>query len=215
MRTGPERHDDDSGSTLRERKKRRTRQAIIDAGVDLIERVGYDRATVADIAAAADIGTRTFFSYFDSKDALLFPESDRRVRSVLTALEERGPGDGPVDVLLAALEQPGDAHDEMLSRAAQLRLRLMDSSAAVRGRALALQHEAEHTIAAALRAAFPDELDEITTAALVGAYVGAVTASLRALMSDGVPDPGEIGGLRARLQSAVEAVLRPPSGTDG
>ena len=56
--------------SLRDRKRARTRQAIINAAVELFERNGYDGTTVADIAAAADIGTRTFFSYFASKEEL-------------------------------------------------------------------------------------------------------------------------------------------------
>ena len=62
--------------SLRDRKRARTRQALVDAATDLFERNGYDETTVADIAAAAEIGTRTFFSYFASKEELLFPESD-------------------------------------------------------------------------------------------------------------------------------------------
>ena len=43
---------------LRERKRERTRLAIVDAATALFEQRGYDGTTVADIAAAADIGTR-------------------------------------------------------------------------------------------------------------------------------------------------------------
>jgi len=86
-----------SGSTLRERKRDRTRNALIDAAIDLFERNGYDGTTVADIAEAADIGTRTFFSYFASKEELLFPESDARVAAAVTAIANREPGDRPAD----------------------------------------------------------------------------------------------------------------------
>ena len=50
-------------SSLRERKRVRTREALIDAAAELFERRGYDGTTIADIAAAADVSTRTFFSY--------------------------------------------------------------------------------------------------------------------------------------------------------
>ena len=99
--------------TLRDRKRERTRLALIDAAADLFERRGYDRTTVADIAAAADIGTRTFFSYFASKEELLFPESDARVRAAEAAIAARRPGDHPADVLLRALHEVGEASDEI------------------------------------------------------------------------------------------------------
>src|ERR1700754_5149823 len=94
--------------SLRERKRERTRQALIDAAVELFERQGYEETTVADIAAAAEIGTRTFFSYFASKEELLFPETDARVAAAVAAIADRGPDDGPAEVLLRALHEVGD-----------------------------------------------------------------------------------------------------------
>lgn len=53
---------------LRERKRRATRRAIQAAILDLAARDGYDRVTIEDISAAADISPRTFFNYFPTKD---------------------------------------------------------------------------------------------------------------------------------------------------
>ena len=77
--------------SLRDRKRARIRQALVDAATELFERDGYERTTVADIAAAADIGTRTFFSYFASKEELLFPESDARVQAPSTRSRPAAP----------------------------------------------------------------------------------------------------------------------------
>src|ERR1700759_3652108 len=78
-----------SGMTLRDRKKARTRQAIIDAAAELFATRGYEETTIADIAAAADIGTRTFFSYFASKEEVLFPQADARVQIALDEITNR------------------------------------------------------------------------------------------------------------------------------
>jgi AcrR family transcriptional regulator len=199
------------GRTLRDRKRERTRRALVDAAVELFERHGYDGTTVADIAAAADIGTRTFFSYFASKEELLFPDSDARVHAAIAAIEARKPDDRPVDVLLRALREVGESGgkpDDMVDRVAALRLRLMRTVPAVRGRALQLQLDAQREIARRLRPAFPDELDEVSAAALVGAFIGAVSGALQALLDDpsALDDPGE---LRRRLRHATRVALDP------
>jgi AcrR family transcriptional regulator len=196
---------------LRERKRNRTRQALITAATDLFERRGYDGTTVADIAAAADIGTRTFFSYFASKEELLFPDSDARIQAAVTAIENRQPGDRPADVLLRALRDVGAPEgqaDDMVDRVTTLRLRLIQTVPAVRGRALQLQLDAQREIAGHLRRAFPGELDEVSAGALVGALIGAVTGALQVLLAD--PDAHhDPDDLRRQLRDATALALRP------
>jgi AcrR family transcriptional regulator len=194
--------------SLRERKRERTRQALVDAAMELFERDGYEQTTVADIAAAAEIGTRTFFSYFASKEELLFPESDARLRAAVDAIAARGPDDGPAEVLLRALKQIGDDSDDMGSRLAALRLRLIREVPVVRGRALQLQVDTQMEIARHLAAAFPDQLDEATAAALVGAFVGAVTGALQVLLADmsQLDDPAAV---QKAVQKATDIALTP------
>jgi DNA-binding transcriptional regulator YbjK len=80
--------------SLRERKRERTRRALIDAAAQLFERKGYDETTVAQIAAAAEIGTRTFFGYFASKEESCSPTvtsgHEPRSRRSPTAIPPRG-----------------------------------------------------------------------------------------------------------------------------
>ena len=201
-----------SGSTLRDRKRERTRKALIDAAVNLFERNGYEGTTVADIAAAADIGTRTFFSYFASKEELLFPESDARVAgAAVTAIANRQPGDRPADVLLRALRDVGAADgepDDMVDRIAAVRVALFRTVPAVRGRALQIQLDAQREIAGHLQRAFPAELDAVGAAALVGAFVGAVSGALQVLLDD--PNtPADPDDLRRQLRHATDVALRP------
>ena len=200
-----------TGRTLRERKRDRTRRALVDAAVDLFERHGYDGTTVADIAAAADVGARTFFSYFASKEELLFPEGDARIHAAVAAIADRKPHDRPADVLLRALHDVGATDggpDDLVDRVAALRLRLIQTVPAVRGRALQLQLDAQLEIARHLRLAFPDELDDVGAGALVGAFIGAVTGALQVLLAD----PATLDNpdrLRQQLRHATDIALRP------
>jgi AcrR family transcriptional regulator len=70
---------------LRERKKQRTRATLIDAAVELCERQGFERTTVDQIAAIADVSPRTFSRYFATKDAIALALIDDAID--LAALE--------------------------------------------------------------------------------------------------------------------------------
>jgi AcrR family transcriptional regulator len=71
---------------LRERKKAQTRAALRDAAIRLFGERGYSATTVADIAEAADVSPRTFFTYFPSKEAVLFADFTPAVERLEAAL---------------------------------------------------------------------------------------------------------------------------------
>lgn len=77
---------------LRERKKQRTRATLIDAAVALCDRQGFERTTVDQIAAAADVSPRTFSRYFATKDAVLLASIEDVVAMVAAEIT-RQPAD--------------------------------------------------------------------------------------------------------------------------
>jgi AcrR family transcriptional regulator len=84
---------------LRERKKQRTREQIIEAAMGLFAERGYHATTIADIATAADVAPRTFFTYFPSKEAVVFHNVERDLDSLASALRDRLPGETAFDAL--------------------------------------------------------------------------------------------------------------------
>jgi AcrR family transcriptional regulator len=84
---------------LRERKKQRTREQIVEAAMRLFADRGYHATTIADIASAADVAPRTFFSYFPSKEAVVFHNVDRDLDALASALRDRPAGETVYDAL--------------------------------------------------------------------------------------------------------------------
>ncbi len=60
-----------SVETRSERRKRRNRQALIEAGYRVMASKGIDAATMSEIAEFADVGAGTVYNYFTSKDELV------------------------------------------------------------------------------------------------------------------------------------------------
>jgi AcrR family transcriptional regulator len=64
------------GQTRLDRRKARTRQALIDAAARLIAEGRGERASIQEITEAADIGFGSFYNHFDSKDELFRTASE-------------------------------------------------------------------------------------------------------------------------------------------
>src|ERR1700722_6108250 len=77
---------------LRERKKARLRQQIIETSIKLFRKHGYESTRIDDIVRVLEISQPTFFRYFPTKDAVLREVGERgyaciceRLRSELSS----------------------------------------------------------------------------------------------------------------------------------
>jgi AcrR family transcriptional regulator len=121
---------------LRERKKQRTRELIIERALALFDERGFEHVTIADIAAAADIAPRTFFSYFPSKDAVVYHDFEAYFATMEAQMRERAGGATALDVLrdfVAGVVERMDLGDP----AEQCRRRVISASPALQ------QHDRE------------------------------------------------------------------------
>jgi AcrR family transcriptional regulator len=84
---------------LRARKKARTRDAIGEVAVSLFLERGFDRVSVNDVAAAAEISKPTLFRYFPTKEDLVLYRFADHQGEAARVVRDRGPGTGPVPAL--------------------------------------------------------------------------------------------------------------------
>jgi AcrR family transcriptional regulator len=96
---------------LRERKKAETREALRAAAIRLFLEHGPSAVTVNDICAAAGVSRRTFFNYFESKEAALFAWDQRLTDELVANLAARPSREPPLTALRRAMDDtlPGFA----------------------------------------------------------------------------------------------------------
>ncbi|MFF1657292.1 TetR family transcriptional regulator [Streptomyces sp. NPDC058255] len=142
---------------LRERKKQRTRDALLRAALELFATQGYERTTVDEIAEAVDVSQRTFFRYFAGKeDVALF--SQRIAEShFLTAVRERPPHEAPLEALRLALLESWDTIGEAIEAVIPIELhmrtfQLIESTPALLAAHLRRSAELEEEIARVIAA---------------------------------------------------------------
>jgi AcrR family transcriptional regulator len=95
--------------SLRERKKRETRQRIADVAMGLFMLRGFEKVTVAEVAEAADVSVNTVFNYFRTKEDLFFDRQDVAVESMGRVVAARPAGQSAIEALrrdfFSALEE--------------------------------------------------------------------------------------------------------------
>src|SRR6266436_8812971 len=84
------------GGSRQDRRRARTRAELLAAAKRLLASKGFHGTKIADIAAAADVGTGTFYLHFPTKEALF---ADLVKETALRAKEE-------IDLAKAAVDDP-------------------------------------------------------------------------------------------------------------
>jgi AcrR family transcriptional regulator len=84
---------------LRDRKKQKTRETIIEVALELFVARGYEETTIAEIADAAEVSPRTIFAYFPSKEDILFCDTPDIHERLAQVLRDRPEGATALDAL--------------------------------------------------------------------------------------------------------------------
>ncbi|MET8877914.1 TetR family transcriptional regulator [Nocardia sp. NPDC004604] len=184
-----------SHPTRRADQRDRTQARILDAARQLFAEVGYDRATIRAIAAAADTDPGLVMRYFGSKDNLFAQVAHLEPDELITGTPPEA-----AEQLLAALEQKlGEQPTDALT-AIRSMLTHPDAAAEVRSAMVARQQQAAQHLA-------PD--DATLRAGLIGALTIGTVIGRHLLQLDALSDapPAHITAL---LRRAIHAIARDP-----
>jgi len=169
---------------LRERKKRATRRMISDTATKLFTDRGFDRVTIDEVAAAANVSKMTVFNYFARKEDLFFDETDAAQTLIRDALAARGRRSPLAAVQTLARDMVATQHDlaKVTPRIAAF-WKAVAESPALRARTRELNEELERDLARLLAdsvgARTVDPVARLVSGLLLGAWRVAFREALR------------------------------------
>ncbi|MEU1275852.1 TetR family transcriptional regulator [Streptomyces sp. NPDC005799] len=141
--------------TLRERKKQRTRDALLRAAVELFTTRGYEGTTVDDIAEAVDVSQRTFFRYFAGKEEAALALQELVVTRFVEAVRERPADEAPMEALRRSVLEGWATLHEVIEAVVPVELylrlyRVVESTPVLLAAHLRRNEEIEETLARVL-----------------------------------------------------------------
>jgi AcrR family transcriptional regulator len=169
---------------LRERKKAKTRLAIREHAMALFKDQGYDKTTVEQIAAAAEVSPSTFFRYFPSKEEVVLQDDYDAL--LIAAFHAQQVGVPPLQALRNAISEVFLSMPEGQQAEEADRIRLMTEVPELRARMLAQVSEMIQMLAEAVAERVGRQSDDFEVRTFAGALVG-VALGIAASSGD---DPG-------------------------
>lgn len=196
---------------LREMKKRQTRQNISDQATRLFLRHGFDRVTIADVAAAAQVAKMTVTNYFPRKEDLALDLHEEFTGLLARTVAERAPGESALAALRRAFLDAAARHDPVIGFSGPDFARMITESPALVARLRELHEERENALTAVLAAetaAHPDDpLPRLAAAQLAAVHRVLFQEALRRTL-DNEPDE-EIAAALAKSARMAFDMLSP------
>ncbi|WP_433229580.1 TetR/AcrR family transcriptional regulator [Actinomadura formosensis] len=200
---------------LREMKKQQTRQNISNQATRLFLRHGFDRVTIADVAAAAQVAKMTVTNYFPRKEDLALDLHEEFVSRPARTVATRAPGESVLAALRRAFLQAVDRHDPVIGFGGPGFARMITESPALAARLREFHEEREDALAAVLAeetgAAPGDPLPRLVAAQLGAVHRVLFQETLRRTLNDETPE--EVAAALTKSAATAFELLAPSLST--
>ena len=183
-----------TNSSLRERKKAETRSAILKEARALFALRGFDETTLDDICLRTSISRRTFFRYFPSKEALVFPNRQIRLSVFASFIKARPLGENMYSSLRTGTVSFAAGYQDNREQLLEVQA-LIAKSTTLQNSERDIDREWEEVIRAAFVTEFgDDEQGGLRARILAGATIGVIRATMRHwYQGDGRDDLAQLG----------------------
>ena len=186
-----------------------TRERIAESARALFAVRGFERVTVAEVAAAAEVPERTVFDHFPTKEDLVFWRLESFEDQLLATIRERPAGESALGAFgRFVLDRPGNlgsTDPEALSRLRDLN-RMIAESPALLGREGAIFDRFSDSLGRLLAeetGAGPTDLTpRVAASAMVGVH-RALVEHARGQIIAGVPPEEIASDVRAQVEAAL------------
>jgi AcrR family transcriptional regulator len=178
-------------------KRERTLAALVEAGLELFERNGYEQTTVTEIARAAGVTEMTFFRYFPAKEHLLL--DDPYDPELIAAIRAQPRTDPPFLRAARGIRAAWRALPEPETPVIRRRVRIVAQTPSLRG---AMWRSTGNTERAIVEQLIADGTAPETARVAAASVLAALVAGLYSWADD--PDNGSLADAIERSLDVIE-----------
>ena len=203
-----------SGGGLRERKRAETRDKLETAAVTLVLKNGIEHTTIDAICESADVSTRTFFNYFESKeDAILGLDETEVTSEVVEKIRAAHPDGDVVEItirLMFGVLSPSINSSKLFKP----RMKIVKAHPELLGRMANQMQRMAEQLTAAIRPILrespgfreeDDEASQVSAELILSLCSSAARVTVRAWATDGNQTP--IGAVEERAIKLVRTTV--------
>lgn len=138
--------EDIKDMSLRERKKIKIHKTIVETAWKLFSEKGFENVKVSDIADQSDISVKTLFTYFNSKEDILFAGEDELLDEIIAAIHLRNHDTSISDAVAALIQKLINDEDDPVAAETNELIKLIASNPVIQRRLLIMWQKYENKL---------------------------------------------------------------------